>query len=210
MQFIVRPSMVFEQSDPVNKCSFIHINDELIRKSLEGLNTIEETGKGLMEFVTKYRSITMIPPPEPQSIQIHKLFHYIQNLFKEDCIESDVSFITKVEPDNLEVLADEGQIQKVLINLVKNSLEALKEVKTKEIELSARENGENRIQIQVRDNGIGIPYEKLEDIFIPFYTTKERGSGIGLSLSRQIVRLNGGSIKVFSIPGKETIFTLIL
>lgn len=186
------------------------INDDLIRKSLEGLNTIEETGKGLMEFVTKYRSITLIPPPEPQPFQIRRLFQYIQNLFREECIESDVSFITESEPGDLEVVADEGQMQKVLINLVKNSLEALKEVNDKKLELSAKRIGDNRIQIQVMDNGMGITHESLEEIFIPFYTTKERGSGIGLSVSRQIVRQNGGSIKVFSLPGEKTVFTVTL
>jgi two-component system nitrogen regulation sensor histidine kinase NtrY len=186
------------------------IREDLIRKSLDGLNTIEETGKGLLDFVTKYRSLTLIPPPEPVSFPIHKLFHRLQNLFEEECRKGSISFLSTIDPEDLHILADEGQIEKAMINLIKNAIEAVKEVDDKKIELIAIRNEDDRIQIQVKDNGIGIPPENIEDIFIPFYTTKEKGSGIGLSLSRQIIRINGGTIKAFSMPGKETIFTVIM
>jgi signal transduction histidine kinase len=200
----------FKKEDKTGTISSKDVSEDLIHKSVEGLYTIEETGKGLLEFVTKYRSLTLIPPPEPTSFPIQKLFNYIQNLFEEECRKTDVLFHLKVIPENLEMLADEGQLEKVIINLVKNALEAVKEVNHKKIELLATRNEENRIQIQVIDTGIGILPQNLDDIFIPFYTTKDKGSGIGLSLSRQIIRLNGGTIKVSSIPGKETVFTVML
>ena len=186
------------------------ITDDLILKSVEGLNTIEETGKGLLEFVSKYRSLTLIPPPEPTSFPIQKLFRYVQSLFEEECRKAGISFQLKVNPEDLAMLADEGHLEKVMINLVKNAIEAVNEVDDKKIELIAIRYEHDRIRIEVKDNGIGIPTGNIEDVFVPFYTTKENGSGIGLSLSRQIIRMNGGTIRVSSIPDKETVFTVIL
>jgi len=186
------------------------INDDMIRKSIEGLTAIEETGKGLLEFVTNYRSLTLIPPPKIESFPIQPLFQRIKNLFEEDCISADITFQAAVIPENLKVLADESQIEKVMINLVKNAIEAVKENKVRKISLSATVREDDRTLIRVMDTGNGIPAEVIDDIFIPFYTTKEKGSGIGLSLSRQILRMNGGNITASSIPGKDTIFTIIL
>jgi len=186
------------------------INDDMIRKSIEGLNTIEETGKGLLEFVTNYRSLTLIPPPKMESFPVQRLFRHIKNLFEEGFRSAVIVFRMDVTPENLEILADESQIEKVIINLVKNAVEAVSEVENKEVTLLAARNEKDSVLIQVKDTGIGIPPENMEYVFTPFYTTKENGSGIGLSLSRQILRMNGGSITVSSIPGKETTFTIII
>jgi nitrogen fixation/metabolism regulation signal transduction histidine kinase len=186
------------------------VNDEMISKSVEGLNTIEETGKGLLEFVKKYRSLTLIPPPKPESFPVQHLFKGIKTLFEEECKSADISFMTDVSPENLEVLADESQLEKVMINLVKNAIEAVRENMNKKVSLMASVREMERVRIQVIDNGIGIPSENMDYVFTPFFTTKENGSGIGLSLSRQILRMNGGSISVSSIPGKETVFSIIL
>jgi signal transduction histidine kinase len=108
----------------------------------------------------------------------------------------------------MEISADEQLIEQVLINLIKNSIHALENRKNGKIEIKAFLNSRGRVSIQVIDNGVGILKDVLDKIFIPFFTTKQKGSGIGLSLSRQILRLHGGTITANSEPNKETIFTL--
>jgi two-component system nitrogen regulation sensor histidine kinase NtrY len=109
----------------------------------------------------------------------------------------------------MELFADENQISQVLINLAKNALQANEKNPEGKIQITARFNSDHRPEICVTDNGPGIPDEIMEQIFVPFFTTRENGSGIGLSLSRQIMRLHGGSLQVRSIPGKETVFCMI-
>jgi signal transduction histidine kinase len=114
----------------------------------------------------------------------------------------------RVDPQSLELTADPELIEQVVINLLLNSLQAVEGRKKAKIYLDARMDGRGRVLIQVKDNGPGIPKENIEKIFIPFFSTKEGGSGIGLSLSRQIMRLHQGSIRVHSKPNDETVFTL--
>ncbi len=113
-----------------------------------------------------------------------------------------------VEPETLELTADPEQIEQVLINLLLNAMQALEGRPDPRVELTSQMDGRGRVSIQVRDNGPGILDEVQERIFIPFFTTKQDGSGIGLSLSRQILRLHGGTINVQSRPDEETVFTL--
>jgi signal transduction histidine kinase len=108
----------------------------------------------------------------------------------------------------MELYADENLIAQVLINLTKNAIQANEKNPEGKIQLIAGFTSENRPQIRVIDNGPGIPEDIIEQIFVPFFTTRENGSGIGLSLSRQIMRLHSGNLQVRSIPGKETVFTL--
>ena len=119
-----------------------------------------------------------------------------------------ICFETSVEPQSLELTADLEFVEQILINLLLNALHAVEGKKKARIDLEARLDGRGRIIIQVRDNGPGIPEENIEKIFIPFFSTKEGGSGIGLSLSRQIMRLHHGSIGVHSEPNIKTVFTL--
>ena len=109
----------------------------------------------------------------------------------------------------LEITADFGLLEKVLINLIKNAFQALEKTSKGKVFVTAYNNIENRVVIEICDNGPGIPSNLIDDIFIPFYTTKEMGSGIGLSLSRQIMRLHSGTITVRSVPDKETVFSLV-
>jgi signal transduction histidine kinase len=104
----------------------------------------------------------------------------------------------------LEIVADKEQISQVLINLIKNSLEALKSAGEGKIILGGEINSNGRVQLTVSDNGTGIHEDLMDKIFIPFFTTKESGSGVGLSISRQIMMLHGGSLKVISVPGNLT------
>ena len=111
----------------------------------------------------------------------------------------------EVEPDNIQLNADREQIEQVIINLIKNAIQAMGETEDPKIEVRSWIDSASRIYISVTDNGPGIEKEALERIFIPFFTTKKEGSGIGLSLSRQIMRLHKGNIYAHSEPGKTTI-----
>ena len=182
------------------------IDDKVISKTLSGLNTIEETGIGLLDFVEKYRSLTLLPQPKPETFRIENLFGKCKELM-ESTIPANIVIQTSVNPEGLSLTADQSQVEQVLINLVKNSVEALGNVKKGTIRLNAFSvNGE--VQIEVDDNGPGIPDEIKEDIFVPFYTTRENGSGIGLSLSRQIMQNHHGTISVNSIAGNGATFCL--
>ncbi|UCG27749.1 MAG: ATP-binding protein [Bacteroidales bacterium] len=174
----------------------------------QALQTINKRSTGLLHFVNTYRNLTRIPKPNFTITKVKELFKNILLLMEEEIKKTKIDFQITVEPDNLEVSADEELIEQVLINLIKNSIHALENRKKPKIELRAMMNKRGRVIIQVVDNGQGIIKEVLDKIFIPFFTTKQKGSGIGLSLSRQILRLHGGTITAHSIPDQETIFTL--
>jgi nitrogen fixation/metabolism regulation signal transduction histidine kinase len=172
------------------------------------LNTIQKRSKGLLHFVDDYRNLTRIPAPNFQVIKISSLFERIKKLFSEQLHEKNIFCSCFVEPENLEVIADPDLIEQVLINLIVNSIKAVTTADHPEIKLLGKFDNRGSIIMQVIDNGEGIPEDLQEKIFIPFFTTRKEGSGIGLSLSRQIMRSHKGVITVSSIPGRETIFTL--
>ncbi|KPL14703.1 MAG: histidine kinase [Bacteroides sp. SM23_62] len=174
----------------------------------QALQTINKRSTGLLHFVNTYRNLTRIPKPNFKIFPVRDLFKNIYLLMEEEISEHKVKFVTNIEPDNIEVSADEQLIEQVIINLIRNSMHALDGRKDPTIELKTYYNKRGRVTIQVADNGTGILPEVLDKIFIPFFTTKQSGSGIGLSLSRQILRLHNGTITAHSIPNKETIFTL--
>ena len=187
-------------------------NQELNANELEdvtgALNTILKRSKGLLHFVDDYRNLTRIPAPNFQIVKIYSLFERIKKLFSEQLNGEKITLNIVVEPNDLEVTADPDLIEQVLINLIVNSIKSLTAAALPEIKLFGKFDNRCNIIIQVIDNGHGIPEELLEKIFIPFFTTRKEGSGIGLSLSRQIMRAHKGGITVSSLPGKETIFTL--
>lgn len=175
---------------------------------LQALQTINKRSTGLLHFVNTYRNLTRIPKPNFKIFPVKDLYKNIYLLMEEEITSNKIKFVTHVEPDNLEVSADEQLIEQVIINLIRNSIHALENHKNPVIELKAFYNKRSRVTMQVSDNGTGILPEVLDKIFIPFFTTKQSGSGIGLSLSRQILRLHNGTITAHSIPDKETVFTL--
>lgn len=182
------------------------INNQIVSKTLSGLNTIEETGKGLLDFVDKYRSLTSLPKPNLCRFSVDSLFMKCK-LLMESNISDNIEIIESVSPKDLALEADFAQVEQILINLIKNATEAFSGRKNGLIHLKAFKADDSTI-IQVEDNGIGIPREIIEDIFIPFYTTKKSGSGIGLSLSRQIMQNHDGTISVDSSPVNGSVFTL--
>ena len=196
----------FKNEDNVNHISPEKINHQIISKTLFGLNTIEETGKGLLEFVNKYRNLTSLPKPDLSQFTINNLFLKCK-LLMESSISNNIKISTSVYPENIALVADYAQIEQILINLIKNAIEAISHKEKGLIQLNAFHSEEGTI-IQVEDNGIGISNDIIEDIFVPFYTTKENGSGIGLSLSRQIIQNHNGTISVSSTLDKGSKFTL--
>ncbi len=182
--------------------------EKMIANTIKGLEVINERGTGLISFVDTYRKLTRVPPPEKKTVPLKQLLENTITLISIESENENIDIKSEVNPADLEVSADKKQISQVLINLVKNAVEALKQVEKGIILLNADVNSHGRVQITITDNGPGIPDDLIDKIFIPFYTTKESGSGIGLSLSRQIMLLHGGSLKVVSQPNEKTIFTL--
>jgi nitrogen fixation/metabolism regulation signal transduction histidine kinase len=173
----------------------------------EGLNTIAKRSSGLVNFVNAYRDYTNIPQPQIRQFQVEGLFENIRVLMKEELSQTGIILETTITPTNLKLSADREMIQMILINLIKNAREAMEYTSCKTIRLAAGTDHAFPI-IQVTDQGEGIVREALERIFIPFYTTKKSGSGIGLAISRQIMHLHHGSLEVASVPGETTTFTL--
>ncbi len=181
---------------------------EQINDIKEALTTIQKRSSGLIHFVETYRNLTKIPKPSFSVFHLKQQLEYIKSLFDREFQQKNILFEITVVPDNLKILADEQLVEQVLINLVKNAIYALENRESPSIKMKAFIDNKGRKLIQVFDNGQGILPDVIEKIFIPFFTTKQKGSGIGLSLSRQIMRLHNGAISVYSEPEKGTIFTL--
>ncbi len=196
-----------EDLKQINNQSY-KIDNETLQDLEEGLQTIENRSKGLIKFVDAYRDYTSIPKPKFGLIKIEELFDHICQLLKREFKEIGIDFRVNILNDNLEITADRELIEMVLINLLKNAKEALSNREEPKIEMTARLDGQQRILLEVKDNGPGIIQEAQDKIFIPFYTTKKAGSGIGLALSRQIMQLHQGFLSVKSEPNLYTIFTL--
>lgn len=184
------------------------LTETTIGTTLRGLNVIKEQGNGLMLFVESYRKLTRLPKPDKVIFKVEDLVNRIKVLYSSLENNNKVKLMVAINPPEMELLADENQISQVLINLTKNALQANEKNPEGKIQISVGFNSDHRPEIRVTDNGPGIPDEILEQIFVPFFTTRENGSGIGLSLSRQIMRLHGGSLQVHSVPGKETVFSM--
>jgi two-component system, NtrC family, nitrogen regulation sensor histidine kinase NtrY len=182
--------------------------NDVMQDVWNAVKTIEKRSTSLLQFVNNYRKLTRIPKPDFQIFQIITLFERVQQLMRIQLKTKSVGLSMQVDPPALELTADLDLMEQVMINLVKNAFEAVSGRPDAQIKLVAGTDGFGRPVIQVIDNGPGICAEVLEKIFIPFFTTKKEGSGIGLSLSRQIIRLHGGTIRAASRPDQETVFTI--
>jgi two-component system, NtrC family, nitrogen regulation sensor histidine kinase NtrY len=180
---------------------------EILSDAVRSASIIEERSNGLISFIDRYKQLTNLPPVKPELIDVTGLMRGIEEFFREELEKLSVRLIL---PQNctLELEADRLLLEQVMINLVKNALEALKEKEDPEIELSCSLHPELGPCLMVRDNGKGIPPDKLDQVFVPFYTTREEGSGIGLNLCRQIMSLHRGQIQLESTPNTGTLVTL--
>ncbi|EAZ79126.1 sensor histidine kinase [Algoriphagus machipongonensis] len=176
---------------------------------LMGISTIEKRSEGLINFVSDFRSLAHIPAPKFSSIGISKLFDQLETLLAHQLEAKQVSLHKELNPPELILFGDQTQIEQVLINLAQNAIHAVEDCENKIITLRAFIDEAGKIILEVSDTGKGIEEEALSKIFIPFFTTKKKGSGIGLSLSKQIMRRHKGNIQVRSIQGEGTTFKLI-
>lgn len=181
---------------------------ESIEDIHQAVRTIQRRSEGLIHFVRDFRNLTKIPLPDLQTLSVGELFESIDTLLKEEMKQQQITFECSYEPDDLQLIADSHLLEQVLINLLKNATHAVEDEPDKQISLTAAKDKTGKVVIKVRDNGMGISEEAQKKVFIPLFTTKQNGSGIGLSLSRQVMRLHGGSISVNSTLQEETIFTL--
>jgi len=184
------------------------IDEDDVESAQSALNTIERRSQGLLNFVQVYRNLTRIPKPSFRHFEVQQLFDNVEQLLQPKIEVQQIQCVYKVLPPGLMLTADPDLIEQVLINLVINSIHAVKEAETPKIQVLGTEAGPNHINISVSDNGHGIKPDNLEQIFVPFFTSKKEGSGIGLSLAREIMRLHKGNITVKSKPHHETKFTL--
>ncbi len=176
------------------------IDEEIIDNVIQGLDTIGERGNGLVNFVNSYRKLTRIPTPEFESFRVQEWLGQIVLLLHERLKEKQINLELKVDEKCREITADKKLLTQVMINVVNNAMEALMEIpENRKIRISVELSRQNHHKILISNNGPMIPAETMDKIFIPFFTTKENGSGIGLSLSRQILKLHRGSIHVESI-----------
>lgn len=173
------------------------------------IEVIRSRSEGLMKFADTYRSLSKIIEPALSVVYVQELFQQIERLMKNELQKQEIEFTWKLRDPGLTLQIDVSLIEQVLLNLILNAIDALKYTSDKKISLFGYLNEQERVVIQLNDTGQGIPDELRESIFVPFFTTKKEGSGIGLSLSKQIMQIHKGTILVDSEPGKGSIFRLM-
>ncbi len=200
-------SMILEKENGIQKglSELTEMNLADIRASIA---SIRERTEGLDHFLNGYRKLSELPKLlKPKAVHLSDLFESTRRLMQGELQKQHIILERNIPDEDIQVIADPHLLEQVIINLISNSIDALSEVHKPVIKCSVKKE-ENQTLIEIADNGKGIHPEQLEQIFVPFYSTKQDGTGIGLSFSRQIMKLHGGSISVKSDPGVETVFTL--
>ena len=169
-----------------------------------GLETISDSSKNLIGFVQTYRQLSGVAKPIRKALDLRELMDKVIGLNHEFAASCGATCKYRPEEDDLMIYADEGQISQILINLIKNAIQA----GAKHINITAKMGRDDDVIVQVANDGEPIPVSAQEQIFIPFYTTKKEGSGIGLSISRQIMRNHNGSIELVRSDAQQTVFEL--
>jgi len=170
-----------------------------------GLETISDSSKNLIKFVQNYRTLSGVAKPIKKAIMVDDLINKVISLNSEFLASYQTECVYSPKESDIMIFADEGQISQILINIIKNAVQA----NSKKIEIFAGIGAEDEVYIKVSDDGNPIPIDVQDQIFVPFYTTKQDGSGIGLSISRQIMRQHNGSINLLKSNDSETSFVLI-
>ncbi|MFK8103432.1 MAG: PAS domain-containing sensor histidine kinase [Saprospiraceae bacterium] len=198
----------FKTEDGIVKAE--SLNERLLANTVKGLEVIKDQGENLSEFVRSYRSLRGISLPDKSLLSVEELFGKVGVMIEQEVGVENIEFSWSVAIPDLAVFADEQQISLVLVNLLKNAIQALQGQADGKIICQAYPTDDEKVMLQITDNGPGIATEILDQIFIPFFTTKLDGSGIGLSFSKQVARLHNGSLTLSSIPYEATIFSLKL
>lgn len=186
------------------------LDTKRIENTVKGLTVIKNQGKDLMSFIQSYRGFLSIANPQKKIVKVKDLFETLNILLSKDVHEQKFRVEMEINPENLELFIDRQQIIQVLVNLCQNAMHSITNSGQEDgkLQIYAGMSREGMKYIEVKDNGPGISPELIDNIFVPFFTTKDSGSGIGLSLSKQILRLHGGSLRVSSIPSESTSFYL--
>ncbi|MCK5691756.1 MAG: hypothetical protein KAI08_02875, partial [Bacteroidales bacterium] len=193
--------------DGERQLSASEIDDKVVDRTILGLRTIIKRSGGLTDFLDTYKSFTDIGEPSYSNIRISEMFDHIVSLLENELAHSGVEIIQDIHPPELNLMADEKLIEQTIINLVRNSMFALEKKDSPEIRLKAI-HFNDQVSIEVADNGSGISEEIIDSIFIPFFTSRKEGSGIGLSLARQVMQMHNGVIHVDTLEGRGSTFTL--
>jgi nitrogen fixation/metabolism regulation signal transduction histidine kinase len=188
--------------------SITQIENEDLEDLYHAVQTIQKRSRGLIRFVQDFRNLTHIPKPKITEVKADEMLKEIKTLLNSEITDNNIHYETKIEPKTMVIMADKELIEQVLINLIKNAFQAFDEQTNRIVEVSASLSTKSRPIITVKDNGNGIDEEAMEKIFIPFFTTKKSGSGIGLSLSRQIMRKHQGTLSVKSKLDEGTEFQM--
>ncbi len=196
----------FADGDEIKKCD--ELDENIIGNTITGLKVIRERGSGLIKFVESYRQLTHLHEPVRKNIDLQLFMEKVKLLLSSELNFNKATLTVNFQNQGMMVFVDENLFSQVIINLVRNSYEALQSQENGMIEINSYKSTNSQTVIEVIDNGPGIPIELLDQIFVPFFTTRENGSGIGLSLSRQIIRKHNGTISVKSYPG-NTCFELV-
>lgn len=170
-----------------------------------GLETISASSKDLIRFVESYRNLSQVAPPMRQAVMVDEMMHRVLSLNMAKVAEQGASLSYQANTPDLLIYADEGQLMQVFNNLIKNAVQAGATV----IRITADLNRDDQTVIRVTNNGKAIPLRQIEDIFLPFYTTKPNGTGIGLSLSRQIMLRHNGDLRLEQSDNNMTVFAAI-
>lgn len=188
--------------------TLLHLGHEIDADVAHGLDTISATSRRLTEFVETFRRFTKIPAPQKSPFEVKSLLEQAVVLTGSQAAEGVEVVLTVTPPDTM-IYADEGLISQLVVNLLKNAREAIGTMRGGRIEVVARIDAQENVVIEISNNGGAIPAEVSENIFTPFFTTKPEGSGIGLSVSRRIMQLHNGSLRLTSNTDERVTFTLV-
>ncbi|GGK81134.1 PAS domain-containing sensor histidine kinase [Rufibacter glacialis] len=175
----------------------------------EGISTIKYRSQGLLKFAQTYRNLSKITHLHQEKLLVEDIFLNLRRLMHPSLAQKNISLQLLLHEPHLTIEADPNLLDQVLINLLVNAMDAVKEQPEPQITLAAYSAADGKVVLKVTDNGVGMPKEIQEKIFIPFFSSKKNGSGIGLSLCKQIIMLHKGTIQVQSEEGKGTTFTLL-
>ena len=181
---------------------------ELLDDVSTGIRIIQQRSEGLLRFAQVYRNFSTLAPPQRTTLYVQELLQTTRQLLAEQLTAQGIEVVISVRPVHLTLQADGHLLEQVLINLLLNAAQAVDQTPDPRISLLAWLDGQERVVIEVKDNGSGIPADLLDSIFVPFFTTRPSGSGIGLSLAKQIMQLHQGSIQVQSVEGAGSAFQL--
>ncbi len=195
-------------TDLANKVQAGEAVDEDLQDLQDAIGTVARRSDSLMQFVDSYRQITRLAPPEKKRIHLADLFETVVRLAKAECPREDVEFSIEVSPSELDVYADRDLLEPVLINLLRNAWQATEPADRAKVSVRGRFNRRHNVVIEIADNGTGVPASIASKVFVPFFTTKDGGSGVGLALARQVMIAHGGFIRLGSNDTGGATFSL--